>query len=345
MARFPDGPGTVESTGRLNVRAGAPSSKTGRLVRKIEAGVRFAVKGVVVGESVQGVDQWFALGGDDYVWSGACRDFEPLAGDSEIDQAAKAQEVRPNRAELGVYMPPRFKIADGVQHVVQGRRPNGLEGLIVHFDASRIRKAGNGPEDSDNQSLAVLRYGATQRHHYGQISRTGTIFLPENFEWGEWGSHAGESVCPATGRIGVSRFYVGFEMNNPGLLYEAQEDGVFCPWFNSVRNTKGAVILDKRGRCTRQSVNGEWYRASDVRRVAAEGNIKAGIYLPYSFEQFEALTNLCLYLDRTFPSFSLDRVFGHDEVAPSRKNDPGGALANPAQLMTMAEFRAYLKSL
>jgi hypothetical protein len=345
MARFPDEQGTVESMGRLNVRVGAPSSRTGRLVRKIEAGVRFAVKGVMVGESVQGVDQWFVLGGDAYVWSGACRDFEPSASDSESDQAAKADEARPSRAELGVYMPPRFKTADGVQHVVQGRRPSGLEGLIVHFDASRIRKAGNGPEDSDNQSLAVLRYGAAQRYHYGQISRTGTIFLPENFEWGEWGSHAGRSVCPATGRSGVSRFYVGFEMNNPGLLYEAQEDGVFCPWFNSVRNENGAVILDRRGRCTRQSVNGEWYRAGEVRRVVAEGNIKAGIYLPYSFEQFEALTNLCLYLDRTFSSFSLDRVFGHDEVAPSRKNDPGGALANPAQLMTMAEFRAYLKSL
>ena len=345
MATFPDGPGSVEASGRLNVRAGAPSSKSGRLVRKIEAGVRFAVRGVVVGERVQGVDQWFELGGDEYVWSGACRDFESPVGQGEAEQAAKANEARPDRADLGVYMPPRFTVAEGVQHVVQGRRPGGLEGLIVHFDASPIRRAGNGPENSDRQALAVLRYGAKQRYHYGEISRTGAILLPENFEWGEWGSHAGESVCPATGRTGVSRYYVGFEMNNPGLLYEAQEDGVFCPWFNSVRTPKGAVILDNRGRCTRQSVHGEWYRANDVRRVAAQGNIKAGIYMPYSFEQFEALTNLCLYLDKTFPSFSLDRVFGHDEVAPGRKNDPGGALANPTQLMTMAEFRAYLKSL
>lgn len=345
MLGFPNEVGSVVATGRLNVRSGAPSRATGKSVRKIEAGSRFAVKGTVAGEEVDGNDQWFVLGGDEYVWCGACRDFEAAAAPDELDQASKADNERPNRSGFGVYAPPLFKVATGIQHVVQGTRPNGLEGLIVHFDASRVRKAGNGPEDSDNQTLSVLKWGEQQRFHYGEISRTGAIFLPENFEWNEWGFHAGKSVCPVTGRSGVSRYYVGFEMNNPGILYEAQEDGVFCPWFNSVRNSDGAVVLDKRGRCTRVSANAEWYRGSEVRRVAAEGNIKAGVYLPYSFEQFEALTNLCLYLAKTFPSFSLDRVLGHDEVAPNRKNDPGGALANPTQLMTMAEFRAYLKSL
>jgi len=36
--------------------------------------------------------------------------------------------------------------------------------------------------------------------------------------------------------------------------------------------------------------------------------------------------------------FKLDFVLGHDEVAPSRKNDPGGSLS-----MTMPEFRKKLK--
>lgn len=333
---FPAGPGSVEAAGRLNVRAGKPRTSAPK-ARMIEAGTRFPVKGSIAGEVVQGVGQWFDLGSGEFVWAGACRDFRPIVEDDG---------ERPNRAELHDYVPPRFQIATGIRHKVQGKRPNGLEGLIVHFDAYRIRRAGNGAEDSDNRTLDMLRSGQANGYHYGEISRTGTIFLPENFEWGEWGSHAGVSKCPATGRAGVSRYYVGFEMNNPGLLYEAQEDGVFCPWFNSVRNAAGAVVLDGRGRCTRKSVNDEWYRADEVREVAAQGNIKAGIYLPYSFDQVEALTNLCLYLARTFPAtFSLDRVFGHDEVAPDRKNDPGGALADSARLMTMMAFRTYLKSL
>lgn len=334
---FPTGPGTVEAGGRLNVRSGKPRTSVPR-VRTIEAGTRFAVRGSVAGELVQGVSQWFDLGSGEHVWAGACRDFQ---------KAVEDDGDRPDRSHLHDDSPPRFKTAPGVRHRIRGRRPSGLEGLIVHFDAYRIKKAGNGVEDSDARSLDMMRTAQGNGFHYGEISRSGTIFLAENFEWGEWGSHAGESTCPATGRDSVSRYYVGFEMNNPGLLYEAQEDGVFCPWFNSVLDAHKRVVLDTRGRCTRRSATDEWYAASEVRRVAAQtGNITPGAYLPYSFDQFEALTNLCLYLARTFPAtFSLDRVFGHDEVAPTRKNDPGGALADPARMMTMAQFRTYLKSL
>lgn len=325
------------ASGRLNVRAGKPRISAVR-VGLIEAGVRFAVRGSVTGEEIGGVRQWFELDGGRFVWAGACRDFERSDADPDAD--------RPDRVSHGDYAPPAFETATGVRHLARGRRPNGLEGLIVHFDAYRIKAAGNGAEDSDRRTLDMMRSGQANGYHYGQISRTGKIYLPEGFEWGEWGAHAGPSKCPQTARTGVSRFYVGFEMNNPGPLHEAQEDGVFCPWFNSVRDDAGAVVLDSRGRCARRSASDEWYPASDVRTLAARGNIKAGTYLPCSFAQFEALTNLCLYLARTFPaSFSLDRVFGHDEVAPHRKADPGGALATPTQTMTMAEFRAYLRAI
>lgn len=336
MGDIPTGPGTVQATGRLNVRSGHPSTAAPKS-RMIEAGTRFAVLSLVTGEAVSGVSQWFALDHGEYVWAGACRDFR---------RATDEDDDRPSRSQAHDYVPPRFKTATGIRHRIQGKRPNGLEGLIVHFDAARVKRAGNGPEDSDNRSLDTMRWGRDQGYHYGEISRTGAIFLAENFEWGEWGSHAGVSECPVTHRTGVSRYYVGFEMNNPGRLYECEEAGVYCPWFNSVLDASGNVVLDARGRCTRRKANDEAYAASEVRIVPAQtGNIKPGVYLPYSFEQFEALTNLCLYLARTFPTFSLDRVFGHDEVAPNRKSDPGGALADPAQLMTMAEFRTYLKSL
>ncbi len=254
------------------------------------------------------------------------------------------EPLRLSRALLGDYVPPNFERLDDITHAVQGTRPDGLEGMIVHFDAYRVRRAGNGAEDSDRRTVEMMRSGQQNGYHYGEISRTGRVFLAKNFDWKKWGYHAGPSRCPLTGREGVSQFYVGFEMNNPGLLYEAQEDGVFCPWFNSRRTSLGKVILDARGRCTRISANDEWYTRAEV-RFAEGGNISKGWYLPYSHDQFETLTNIAGYLVQTFPdSFSLDKVFGHDEVSPGRKNDPGGALAHPDQLMKMAEFRDFLKS-
>jgi hypothetical protein len=262
-----------------------------------------------------------------------------------LDQEPEGGEpLRLARALLGDFVPPNFEHLQDITHAVQGTRPDGLEGLIVHFDAYRIRRAGNGPEDSDKRTIEMMRSGQQNGFHYGEISRTGRVFLAKNFDWKKWGFHAGASRCPLTGREGVSKFYVGFEMNNPGRLHPAQEPDVFCPWFNSKRTTGGAVILDAQGRCTRLSANDEWYRRDEV-RLAEGGNIQKGWYLPYSHDQCETLTNIFGFLLQTFPaSFSIDKVFGHDEVSPGRKNDPGGALATPDQLMTMAEFREFLKA-
>ncbi len=101
-------------------------------------------------------------------------------------------------------------------------------------------------------------------------------------------------------------------------------------------------MLDDDGRCTRINENGEWYRDYEV-RLCEGGNIVKGWYLPYSAEQVAALTAICIWLARKFPdSFSLDRVFGHDEVSPGRKSDPGGAMGTPTEQMTMAQFREHL---
>ena len=268
----------------------------------------------------------------------------PEAQEALNEEFEGGEPLRPSRSLLGDYVPPNFEPAPGINHTVRGTRPNGLEGMIVHFDAYRIRGAGNGSEDSDRRTIDMMRSGQSNGFHYGEISRTGRVFVPANFKWNEWGYHAGPSKCPFTGRTGVSGFYVGFEMNNPGRVYPAQENGVFCPWYNSRRTEQGAVILDANGRCTRVSANDEWYRPDEV-RLAEGGNIQKGWYLPYSADQFETLTNIVGYLLEKFPTtFSIDKIFGHDEVSPGRKNDPGGALAHPHQLMTMGEFRAFLKA-
>tara|TARA_R110000868_G_scaffold331140_2_gene592134 strand:- start:15413 stop:16420 length:1008 start_codon:yes stop_codon:yes gene_type:complete len=317
---------------RVNLRSGAPRLSS-PVLETLSAGTPVFIVAKVTGDSVSGNDQWYACRGDRFVWTGACEDYqdEPAPRGDDVDD-----EDRPPRAELGEVMQPEFETLDGVFHKVRGYRPNGLEGLIVHFDAARIQP------DSDRSTTAVMRYGAEQGYHYGGISRSGRIFLPQGFTWEGWGYHAGKSQCPATGRKGVSQYYVGFELNNPGLLYPAVQTGVFCPWFNAKRDDKGRVVLDGDGRCTRLNEGGEWYREYEV-RLCEGGNITKGWYLPYSAEQFASLTAVCLWLARHFPdTFRLDRVFGHDEVSPGRKTDPGGAMATPDELMTMQQFRDYL---
>jgi N-acetyl-anhydromuramyl-L-alanine amidase AmpD len=329
---------TIRARVRVKLRQGEASTAAPALP-SVAPGTLFEALGPVTGERVAGNDQWYELEGDRFVWAGGFEEVQ--SADDPVDPDAD----RPDRNRFGDDVPPVFETVAGVAHAAQGARPNGLEGLIVHFDAFRIRAAGNGAEDSDRRSIQMINSGKANGFHYLEISRTGKIFLPDAWSWSQWGSHAGQSLCPATGRTGVSRFYAGAEMNNPGMLFTTSDPNVLVPWYNTLRNSKGVTILDGQGHATRLSANDEWYKPSEARLVKpAEGSIKVGWYLPYSHAQFEALTNLCLHLARKFSSFSLDKVFGHDEVAPNRKNDPGGALANPAERMTMKEFRAFLKS-
>jgi len=335
MTHITTRPGTVMTRTRLNVREGQPSTAAPKL-RQIEAGQKVSVIGETTGQTIQGMDLWYALEDDSFIWSGGCEGF--------VEAEDEAAVTRPSRAEIGDYAPPLFETAPGIRHAARGKRPHGLEGLIVHFDAYRIKAAGNGADDSDRRALDTLRGGQTNGYHYGAISRSGRIFLPEGFTWDSWGYHAGVSSCPVTGRSGVSQFYVGFELNNPGKLFPTADPKVFCPWFNVVLNAKKQPVLDSKGRATRRSANDEWYADTDVRH-ASGGNIKDGWYLPYSFAQLESLTNVVIYLARRFPgSFKIDQVLGHDEVAPTRKNDPGGAMGDPAEVMTMADYRAFVKT-
>lgn len=260
-----------------------------------------------------------------------------------LDIFADSPEIdRPSRSSFGDRVIPVFEPVAGVNHTKRGKYPNGVEGLIVHYDAFRIRKAGSKEENSDARTIQMIQSGSSNGYRYAEISRTGRIFVPANWDFESWGSHAGTSKCPATGRTSVSQYYVGIEMNNPGLLYESQTDGEFCPWYNSRLDSNDRVILDNRGRCYRRNPTDETY-SRDEARYASGSNITPGYYLPYSQDQFESLVAIVLYLRDNFPnSFRIDRVFGHDEVSPGRKQDPGGALAYQGRLMTMAEFRTEL---
>lgn len=240
---------------------------------------------------------------------------------------------------------PRFVTLGEIRHDFQGPRPNGLEGAIVHYDAGRSRPK-TGPDDPEFGARGTLRHAQSAGYAYATISRSGTIYLPGNMDWERWGSHAGSSICPETRRSGVSQHYVGFEVNAPGWLHPTTKADTFAPWFNCVRDHNGKVITNSKGQATIADPADETYRSAELRIAAQQqGNIAPGAYTPYTDAQFAALVAVMLWLRSTYPrSFRLDRVFGHDEVSPGRKVDPGAALgetmAGPA--MSMADFRRRL---
>lgn len=268
--------------------------------------------------------------------------------------APSGEPDRPSRNELGPTIDdlldpadqPDFIVLPQIRHEWEGRRPNGLEGAIVHYDAGRRRPA-KGPDDPEWGARNTLLSGQANGFAYVTVSRTGKIYIPGNMDWLSWGSHAGSSKCPVTKRSGVSQFYVGFEVNCPGFVFPIEEDDdVFAPWFETVRDGNGNTIL-RNGRARLVKPGGELYRRDELRHVpTVTGNIRPGTYVPYTKAQFEALVAALLWLKRSHrASFRLDLIFGHDEVSPLRKIDPGGSLGTGdagSSAMTMGEFRAVL---
>lgn len=154
--------------------------------------------------------------------------------------------------------------------------------------------------------------GIAKGFAYLLIDDKGNVYQANPLD--SWGYHAGVSSWKSLGS-GVSEFLVGIEITAAGKVTKVGES--YQTWF------KGVLTKDQ------------------VREVKAKDNIQAGIYQKYTDEQEKSLIDLLLWLKENNPDvFSFDLVLGHDEVAPTRKNDPGGALS-----CSMPEFREKLKKL
>ncbi len=84
-----------------------------------------------------------------------------------------------------------------------------------------------------------------------------------------------------------------------------------------------------------------WGKDSKVgpfRESKGEANIKKGKYQAFTSKQEAALKNFIFWLKDVNPEFDVEWVVGHDEIAPTRKSDPGASLS-----MTMPKFRELLK--
>lgn len=154
-----------------------------------------------------------------------------------------------------------------------------------------------------------LSWGREQGLCFFVIDKSGRIL--QSFPLNRWGYHAGESSWKGLGA--VSKRFVGIELDCGGRL-QHRADGELITWF-------GRVVPKEQSRT-----------------VLNLDNQKAGTYEKYTAQQEDALIMLLKWLKRNNHAvFRFANVVGHDEIAPSRKDDPGGALS-----MTMPELRKLL---
>lgn len=205
----------------------------------------------------------------------------------------------------------------------------GPRGCIVHFTAGRFEK---GLQDAKESILDGVKQGYT----YLCIARTGELVQAHDVN--KWGYHAGESAWHIVAKKlkingSVSDDLIGIEMCNAGkLMFYA---GEYYPYW----------CFDDKGRFINREVNLAQAIPESDRRFVTEENYKCptGWYQKYTKEQEDTLIKTILWLYRNCPSFKLEYVLGHHEVAGVlgigrwRKNDPGGSLSIP-----MDSFRDWL---
>jgi hypothetical protein len=180
------------------------------------------------------------------------------------------------------------------------------QGAIIHFTAGR--RSYKGRKDYETGEQAMENSIAEKSYTYFVIGMDGTVWQSVPID--RWGYHAGKAYHSKLNTTDVSSRCVGIEICNAGLLQYG------TAWFKESFPETEIRILKP----------GEYQNCK-----------RGGQFLKYTAAQEESLEDLLLWLNNNSAVFSLDCVYGHDEVAPDRKTDPGGALS-----MSMPDYRKYL---
>lgn len=140
------------------------------------------------------------------------------------------------------------------------------------------------------------------------VGRNGSIvqMLPTNkIAW-----HAGASHFE--GRSGLNKYSIGIELDNAGQLME-KSDGTYESWFGKV------------------------YEQSEVFEARKSSQRAVGYWHKYTDIQISRTLDLCITLCERY---QISTVVGHEEIAPSRKVDPGPAFP----LQKFKELPLHLES-
>jgi len=246
---------------------------------------------------------------------------QSVVKDEEWKEGNKRREDNlsgePAESEDSLWYPDRENSLelDKIRLKTRGKYKNKFpEGAVIHYTAGRSRSEDSRKKDIDQLALDHLKWQeGEQSYCYFLIDANGKVY--QQFPLDEWGYHAGKSSWQ-TVKGSVSNEFVGIEVMNAGRVNKIDED-TYRAWFT----------VTERG--------DRYYSKKDVRFSDSNENIKRGYYLKYTEKQEESLLNLLYWLfDKGDGIFKIKNIVGHDEVAPTRKDDPGASLS-----MTMKELR------
>lgn len=225
-----------------------------------------------------------------------------VESDNSNESVLPAEPDRPDATDRVLLWYPD-KIDTNVRQRGAGKYRKGYpEGMVVHWVWAPQK----------NNAEFWLAWGRDQNYAFFTMGADGSV--AQGLALDEWNSHAGTSSWPSVGSS-VSSKFVGIEVICEGKVTK-YADGTF-------------------GNGPSRKVPSSQIRYIEKKK----DNMQAGYYQKFTPAQEKSLTKLILWLKWNNPSvFSLDNVVGHDEVAPTRKSDPGGSLS-----LSMPEYRKYLK--
>jgi len=124
------------------------------------------------------------------------------------------------------------------------------------------------------------------------VGRDGSIIQMLPFNIVGW--HAGESSYK--GRTGFNQYSIGIEIENAGEV--TKSGNIFRAWYGSSFDPSDVVEATHRN----QSTNKYWHA--------------------YSEDQIQTIFDIC---QKLIEQYDIKFILGHEEIAPTRKTDPGPA--------------------
>jgi len=141
-------------------------------------------------------------------------------------------------------------------------------------------------------SASWLRNPQAQASAHLVVGKSGDVIQLAPFNIKTW--HAGRSTWK--GRSGLNQYSIGIEIDNAGILTRTPEG--FLTNFNKKVDSENVVLATHK----LDTVEKGWEA--------------------YTTEQIEVIEQICLALKQFYP---IGEIVGHDDIAPSRKRDPGPA--------------------
>ena len=196
------------------------------------------------------------------------------------------------------------------------RHPNDPKYLlIVHHTAGHQTRSGMGFIKS------FLKRGLCTDF----LDQYGQVWQQSHGDRG--GYHAGKSKW--SGLSTVSRYGRGIEIAGGGKLKLKTPDGDIISW-----SKQGIPLGHKLVTYFNKPVLNARYVSK------SEGYVHKGWYEPFTDAQETALADYLIW----WCQHGLDpkRILGHDDVAPGRKNDPGGSLSMPLRSFVLEKVVPFV---